>query len=85
MAAFEEDGGENSQVPDPERRDHHRAGQVPEVGRRGEHARGARALLPAPDPPVPGQQLSTCPQPAEGVLVPAAFVTVGHVFLVTSQ
>lgn len=85
VAAFEEDGGENSQVPDPERRDHHRLGQVPEVERWGEHARGARALLPAPDPPVAGQQLRTRLWPALGVPGPAAFVTAGHVFLVTSQ
>lgn len=57
VVAFEEDGGEDSQIPDSERRDHRHLGQVPEVGRRGEHARGARALLPAAHPPVPGQQL----------------------------
>lgn len=58
--AFEEDGGQNPEVPGPQRWDLRHPEQVHEVWRRREHAGGTCPLLPATDPPVARQQLKCC-------------------------
>lgn len=61
LKAFEENGGPHSEVPGSERGGFHHTEQVPEIRRRGERAGGTRPMLPAADPPIPGQQLRFTP------------------------
>lgn len=56
VAALEEDGGPRAQVPNPEWANIRCSQQVPQIQRRRQPARGARALLSAAHPPVAHHQ-----------------------------